>query len=59
MEAHNILYHDFPKYYTWNKNNKQWIKRKKGESPTIDRVYMVLPSQIEKYYLMMLLYFVT
>ena len=57
-EARNILYPDFPKYYTWNKSKKIWTKRTKCESPTIGRVYMAHPSEGEKYYLRMLLYFV-
>ena len=56
--ARNILYPDFPKYYVWNNNKRQWRKRKKGESITIDQVYMAHQSEGGKYYLRMLLYFV-
>jgi len=57
-KARNILYPDFPKYYTWNKNKKQWMKRKRSESYTIGRVYVAHRIEEEKYYLQMLLYFV-
>ena len=58
LAAHNIVYPDFPRYYTWNKNKKQWMKRKKDEANTIGRVYMAHPSETKKYYLRMLLYFI-
>ena len=57
-ECSNILYHDFPKYYTWNINKKQWAKRKFNETTTLGSVYIVHPREGEKYYLRMLLYIV-
>ena len=58
VEARKILYPDFPKFYTWNKNTKKWSRRKYRNNDTIGRVYMAHPSEGEKYYLRMLLYFV-
>ena len=57
--ARNILYPDFPKHYIWNKSRKQWLKRIKDKTDTIGRVYMSHPSEGEKYYLRILLYFVS
>ena len=45
VNALNILYPDFPKYYTWNNSKKQWAKRKNNESLTICRVYMSNPRE--------------
>jgi hypothetical protein len=56
IKARNILYPDFPKYYTWNNSTKKWIKRKKNNTESIGRVYMAHPNEGEKYYLRMLLY---
>ena len=52
-EAHHYLYTDFPQGYTWNKTSRSWKKRKSGGA--VGRMYMVPPSQGEKYYLRLLL----
>jgi hypothetical protein len=55
-EARTILYIDFPRYFTWNATNKQWQRRKQGNSigriPTIS----LSPHQAELFYLRMLLF---
>ncbi|CAG8471117.1 4110_t:CDS:2 [Acaulospora morrowiae] len=52
-DARNLLYADFPLHYTWNKNTKKWNKRKRGGC--IGRIFMVHPSEGERYYLRLLL----
>ncbi|GET67424.1 uncharacterized protein LOC104885245 [Rhizophagus irregularis DAOM 181602=DAOM 197198] len=52
--AHNYRYVDFPLYYTWNSTDHKWNIRKTATS-AIGRLYMVQPSEGERYYLRMLL----
>ena len=54
-----ILYPDFPKYYVWNKSQKIWTNRVRKGKSNIGRIYIVNPSEGEKYYLRMLLYHVS
>jgi hypothetical protein len=49
-----LLYHEFPKYYTWNKNLRNWT-RKKRSLHSIGRMYSAHPSNMERYCLRLLL----
>jgi hypothetical protein len=53
-EAHKYKYIDFPLYYTWNKTHCKWNSRKTATG-AIGRLYMVQPSEGERYYLRILL----
>ncbi|XP_014775823.1 uncharacterized protein LOC106873110 [Octopus bimaculoides] len=37
-KARQILYQDFPKYYTWNNKTKSWQKRKRGTTDDSDNI---------------------
>jgi hypothetical protein len=53
-DGHNLLYIDFPKHYTFEQN--KWKKRKNNLGfKTIGRMYLVNPSEGEKYYLRLML----
>jgi len=52
-EARELTYGDFPMRWVWNKGQKRWTPRKRGD--TIGRMYFVPPRAGEKYYLRMLL----
>jgi len=52
--AHEYKYIEFPLYYTWNKTYCKWNPRK-TTARAIGRLYMVQPSEGERYYLRMLL----
>ncbi|XP_064644732.1 uncharacterized protein LOC135498407 [Lineus longissimus] len=52
-EARNILYHEFPEHYTWNKSPATWTPRKRMFA--IGRMYTASPAQGERYYLRLLL----
>lgn len=64
--AKTLLYNQVPKYYTWNKTKKQFLRRKIGapvhnhpglkSSGALGRVYTVHPNNAECYYLRMLLH---
>lgn len=64
--AATLLYHEIPKYYSWKKSKKQFVRRKKGaslennpdirSSDTLGRVYTIHPSNSECFYLRMLLH---
>ncbi|XP_055924562.1 uncharacterized protein LOC129956657 [Argiope bruennichi] len=64
--ARSLLYHQVPKYYTWNKSNKKWVPRKSGQavpdhpgiksSDALGRVYTVHPSNSECFHLRLLLH---
>lgn len=64
--AATLLYHEIPKYYSWNKTKKQFVRRKKGvsvknnpnikSSYTLGRVYSIHPSNSECFFLRMLLH---
>ena len=55
VKARSIIYSDIPKFYKWDKTNKNWSPRARGESNTIGRMYFVQPGEGERYYLRMLL----
>ena len=58
-EAREILYCDFPQFYTWNNQQKKWKKRSspsKEKPRTIGRVFTVHPNQGETFYLRLLLH---
>jgi len=50
----NLLYYEMPEKYTWNKDKKEWIKRKNRQK-AIGRMYWVTPRTGEQYYLRVLL----
>ncbi|CAG8746952.1 3506_t:CDS:1, partial [Racocetra fulgida] len=52
--AHIYTYVDFPSYYTWNSSRCKWTPRKTSTT-MIGRLYMVQPSEGERYYLQTLL----
>ncbi|XP_073042800.1 uncharacterized protein [Primulina eburnea] len=47
------LYIEFPEYFTWHSDSKEWEPRKKQE--VIGRIYSCRPSDGEKFYLKLLL----
>jgi len=61
-----LLYHEVPKYYTWNRSKHEFQRRKRGAtvpdnaairaSDALGRVYTVHPNNAECYYLRMLLH---
>jgi PIF1-like helicase/Helitron helicase-like domain at N-terminus len=55
--AHEYKYVDFPLYYTWNKTHNKWNLRK-TKTEAIGRLYMVQPSEGERYYLRILLTYI-
>jgi hypothetical protein len=52
--AHRYKYMDFPLYYVWNKTCCKWTSRKTATG-AIGRLYIVQPSEGERYYLRILL----
>ncbi|XP_073059568.1 uncharacterized protein [Primulina eburnea] len=48
------LYREFPQYYTWVKSGKKWIRRR-SNNKVVGRVYVVSPSEGERFYLRILL----
>lgn len=64
--AKTLLYHEVPKYYTWNVSKKQFFRRKIGAnvkdqdnlyaSTALGRVYTVHPNNAECFFLRMLLH---
>ncbi|TKR59316.1 hypothetical protein L596_029006 [Steinernema carpocapsae] len=52
-EARQISYCDIPKFYTWNKKDKEWKKRERGYA--IGRMYSVSPKEQERYRLRLML----
>ncbi|XP_073059734.1 uncharacterized protein [Primulina eburnea] len=48
------LYREFPQYYTWIKSGKKWIRRR-SYNKVVGRVYVVSPSEGERFYLRILL----
>lgn len=54
-DALNVLYHDFPKFFTFDKNcPKRWHRRRR-HCDQLGRLHMVSPREGERYYLRMLL----
>ena len=54
IAAHEFKYIDFPLHYTWNKAHNKWYPRRTATG-AIGRLYMVQPSEGERYYLRILL----
>lgn len=64
--ARTLLYHEVPKYYTWNAKKHEFQRRKQGPtvpdqagvhtSDALGRVYTVHPNNAECFYLRMLLH---
>ena len=52
-EANSLLYIDFPCHWVWNKSQRTWTKRQKGN--TIGRMYSISPIAGEQYFLRTLL----
>ncbi len=66
-DSHRVLYPDMYQHYTWNQDDKKWVKRrnrmaKKKDGPTMSDTIGRIPiislsaSQSEKYFLRMLFY---
>jgi hypothetical protein len=53
-EAREILYHDFPQYYTWNVKDKCW-QPSKNSSYQVRRLVSANPAEGEHYFLRVLL----
>jgi hypothetical protein len=53
-EAREILYRDFPQYYTWNMKDKCWQPRK-NSSYQVGRLVSANPAEGERYFLQVLL----
>jgi hypothetical protein len=49
-EARGILYHDFPKYFTWNVKDKCWQPRK-NSAYLVGRLVSANPAEGEHYFL--------
>lgn len=56
-EARQIKYSEFPNTYTWHKTQKEWKPRQRGFS--LGRIYVVYPSDPERWFLRLLLHNVT
>ncbi|XP_008189363.1 uncharacterized protein LOC103311507, partial [Acyrthosiphon pisum] len=64
--AKTLLYHEVPKYFTWDSNNHTFSRRKRGKllenniysTDAIGRVYTVHPNNAECYFLRLLLHVV-
>ena len=56
-EFRNVLYSDFPRFFTWNANAKRWSLRKNNTS-SIGRIHFVSPVDVERYHLRILLHHV-
>ncbi|XP_058817140.1 uncharacterized protein LOC131680442 [Topomyia yanbarensis] len=64
--ARTLLYHEAPKYFTWDTSKKEFKRRKQGKpvpdypgvraSDALGRVYTVHPNNAECFYLRMLLH---
>jgi hypothetical protein len=51
--AHSFSYREFPKYYRWDRMEKEWLQRK--QRTQIGRIMYVCPAEGERYYLRVLL----
>lgn len=66
MFARTLLYHEIPKYYTWNLSRRQFFRRKQRArvadfvgvfaTETLGSVYTVHPNNAECYFLRLLLH---
>lgn len=53
VNPRDLVYHDFPKRFVWNKKNRFWTIRKKGRC--VGRVYFMSPKSAEPFHLRLLL----
>ena len=53
--ANDLTYLDFCTYYTWNKRDCAWTRRKRSHKSNIVSRIFVVPLQTDKFYLRMLL----
>jgi hypothetical protein len=51
--ARDFTYQEFPQHFVWNKTQKIWTPRQKGN--TIGRMYIASPNSGERFYLRLLL----
>ncbi|XP_057723508.1 uncharacterized protein LOC130939418 [Arachis stenosperma] len=54
QQSRHLLYREIPEYYTWHNKEKEW-RRRKTQRRSIGRIYIVSPSEGEKFYLCILL----
>ncbi|XP_078437639.1 uncharacterized protein LOC144708259 [Wolffia australiana] len=54
--ARQMLYCDFPSYYTWNDSARRWTRRQRQQC--IGRVHFVCPRDSARYYLQLMLHHV-
>ena len=55
-KAKELQYYEFPGYFVWNKQEREWSPRKKGFA--IGRMYYAYPGSGERFYMRTLLNFV-
>ena len=55
MDARKYLYTDIPIHYIFDSHNKRWQPRKRGGQKVIRRMYTVNPTELERFYLRLLL----
>ncbi|XP_073138532.1 uncharacterized protein [Henckelia pumila] len=48
------LYREFPQYFTWIQSRKEWVPRR-SQNQVVGRIYVVSPSEGERFYLRILL----
>lgn len=58
--APDLLYTEIPRYYRWDQETLQWIRRKNTSKmfPTVSRMYTVHVKDRERYYFRRLLFYV-
>ncbi|XP_073121727.1 ATP-dependent DNA helicase pfh1-like [Henckelia pumila] len=52
--AGKYLYREFPQYFTWIQSQKEWVPRR-IQNQVVGRIYVVSPSEGERFYLRILL----
>ncbi|KAI5429878.1 hypothetical protein KIW84_034457 [Lathyrus oleraceus] len=57
-QAIKYMYREIPEHYCWNKRDMEWHRRRSTRK-VIGRIYMVSPSEGDKFYLRLLLSHVT
>ena len=53
--ARTLLYKEFPEFYVWSQQYKEWTRRKKKKKTVIGRIITANPFEGERYYLRILL----
>jgi len=53
--ARNILYRDFPEFFTWQSDGKFWRPRERANTGQVGRIVSAHPAEGERYYLRILL----